>query len=271
MRLYRLANLLNLDVALGALGSMILAASACKAPLPFAWFVLLPLAVWATYTLDHVLDGMRLPSISAAPRHQLARHHALVLTIGVGFTVATLCVGGVLLLPKRILWLSGIVGIITLAHVGAAYAEWYQALPLFSKELAVAALYSAGTWGGPLLVSRSFSLPAMLLSVIFFLIVILNLGLFQWFEHQHEAQSTLNGQRRAPVRHLIDIVFLGLLVALVSAFLLAPATHTRELLLLTVMGGVLWTMRCEPAYFLQYERFRVVGDGVFLLPLFLLL
>lgn len=271
MRFYRLANLFNLDVALGALGSVILAASVCKASLPFAWFVLLPLAVWATYTLDHVLDGVRLSSIASAPRHQLARRHALTLTIGVGFSVVTLCIGGVLLLPMRILWLSGVIGIATLAHVGAAYVEWYQAFPVFSKELAVAVLYGAGTWGGPLLVSKSFTLPTLLLSVIFFLLVILNLGLFQWFEHQQEVQSMLNGQGPVPVRQLIDIVFFGLFVALVCAFLLARATHARELFFLTIMTGVLWSMRWKPEYFLRYERFRLVGDGVFLLPLFLLL
>src|SRR6478672_2934127 len=91
MRLYRLANLLNLDVALGALGSLTLAASVCHTPMPSTWRLLLPLAVWATYTLDHLLDGARRFPVSSAPRHQIAKRHARPLTIGIGLVLLTLC------------------------------------------------------------------------------------------------------------------------------------------------------------------------------------
>lgn len=268
MHFYRLANLLNVDVALGALGSMMLAASVCNASTPFVWFVLLPLAVWATYTLDHVLDGMHLSSISAAPRHQIAKHYARALTVGVVLAIMTLCIGGALLLPGRLFWFSSVIGLSTLAHIWAAYAEWYQAMPPFSKELTVAVLYGAGTWGGPaLFMSAPLSLSTFLLSFIFFLTVILNLGLFQWFERL----SLLNEQECVAGLRFIDLGFLSLFAAIATAYAVTPTTLTCELLLLTAMGGILCAMRLAPHYFLPHERFRFVGDGVFLLPLLLFL
>ncbi len=267
MRLYRLANLLNLDVALGALGSLTLAASVCHTSMPSAWRLLLPLAVWATYTLDHLLDGARLSPVSTAPRHQIAKRHARPLTMGISLVLLTLCCGGVHLLPKRLLWLSAVLGLSALAHVYAAYADWYPVLPPFSKEGIVAVLYGAGTWGGPLLVTSSpLSRTTFFLLFIFFLIVLLNLGLFQWFEGLQSTPAPPKKHGTSSVLRFLDWTFLMWLAAMVSAFYLLSSTWCRELLLLTCMGGSLWGMRLAPSLFLPDERFRLVGDGVFLLP-----
>ena len=272
LRLYRFANLLNLDVALGALGSMTLGASVCRASVPRAWGVLLPLAVWATYTLDHLLDGQHASQPSAAPRHQIAARYARPLAVSVGLVIAILCSGGLLLLPSRLLWLAGVVGVATLVHLGAAYAEWYPSSSPFGKELVVAFLYGAGTWGGPLLfMSTPFSLALVSATLTFFLLVLLNLGLFQWFEQYQAHQSCPEMSEGRRASRFLDLGFLGVVVALVGGCIATRATVTLEFFVLVGMGGILWSMRLAPRYFLSYERFRLFGDSVFLVPLLLLL
>ena len=251
---------------------MTLGASVCRTSVPVTWRVLLPMAVWATYTLDHLLDGKRLSRMSAALRHRIAAQYARSLMSGVGLVIATLCIGGVLLLPYQLLWLGGVVGLATLVHLGAAYAEWYPTTSPFGKEFVVASLYGAGTWGGPLLLmSTPFSVSILLPALAFFLIVLLNLGLFQWFEKKQACQSRLEIGEDMRASRFIDLGFLGVVAALVGGFVAASATLTLELFLLAGMGGMLWSMRLAPQYFLPHERFRLLGDGVFLFPLLLLL
>ena len=82
MRLQQLFSWLSIDVVFGAMASMYFFQELFHVQLEWPIFVLLGLAVWTIYILDHLLDA-RQSKGSSSSRRVFYRQNKLVLSVGI--------------------------------------------------------------------------------------------------------------------------------------------------------------------------------------------
>ena len=270
-RIPKAAQALSLDVALGAVCcSAMLCRLVGLSPLPWLQLWTLGGTVLLIYTADHQADVYRMPGPPLTYRHRFHWQYRRLLRplaglLGIGLAAAALRLPAVVLAYG--LLLAGAVG---------AYLLVVSRLPVgrgrrwFHKEILVAALYTAGVWGS--VAVRAGSLPpfARLAGVIFGLLALQNLLLFSYLEWEEDvsqgqrslARSWGPGRVRLAMR-VLSVVLAGLLAA--SWHWAEGGTGRAAWGTLAAMTGVLGALCAFPAAFRRGHRYRLLGDGVFLL------
>lgn len=262
-RLYRLFNLLSLDVVAGAVVCSIFFAHLFKTQLKLSGIVALALTVWIIYTADHLLDARHVQHEASTERHKFHQKNFRILLI-VLLAAIIVNVVQVFFIRRPVL-----IGGVLLALVIAAYLIAQRYLK-YLKEIFAALLYS----GGVLLVPVSMRVTPLTsihvqLIAIFFITALLNLLLFSWFDHARDEQdhrqsfSTIFGENCTQKTILLLFVLnTGLFVSL----LIASDQHLfiGTLLLMNVM---LFFLMVRKGYFLVNDRYRLFGDAVFIVPI----
>lgn len=273
---YAYLRLLSLDVVGGAIGAALMVVDLTGADVEWPFFVVLGLAVWLIYTLDHLLDAQKLGASASTPRHQF--HHRFFKPLLVIWTILLLACGGMALTlmgKTAILFGLGMLGM-TLGHLLLVRWVGDKTSPFLIKEMGVTLVYCLGIWGLPLLVSGTWNAPSLLaLLVQFVLLALVNLLEFSMFEHDLDAQDGQTSFVRAigkkATRRLV--MALLLLVFALSAVLFCYGAQAvgKVALIHALMGAGLVCLLVWPRTFVNLERYRAWGDGVFLLPYLCLL
>ena len=277
-RAYAAVRLVSVDVAGAALGGGVMAAHVLRAAPRPAFYVLLPAAVWAVYTLDHLIDARRMGPTAATPRHRFHGRHATALWAAL-VPVALAC-GAVGLVDLS--WLGIGFGAAMVALVGLheliVKLAGNRASPLLVKELGVGVIFTAGTWGLPAIVRWVAAgpppWPAAVLVGQYALLAGVNLIEFSLFEARRDAAagqtSFVRGVGRPAAARVAAALLLAQLPAAALIFTADPVDRWAEALLLAMAAGLAAILRF-PRGFVRHERYRTVGDGVFLLPLLMAL
>jgi hypothetical protein len=270
-RIAKLAQALSLDVALGA---VCCSAMFCRlvglSPLPWPQLAVLGGTVLLIYAADHQADVYRMPGPPLTDRHRFHWRYRRLLRPLAGILAIALA-GAALLLPKVVI----VYGLLLAGAVGA-YLLVVSRLPesrgrrWFHKEILVAALYTAGVWGS--VAVRAVSLPpfARLAGVVIGLLALQNLLLFSYLEWEEDVSQGQRSLARSWGTGRVLLAMRGLSVVL--AGLLAASWEGAEGLTgravwftLAAMMGVLGALCAFPAAFRRRHRYRLLGDGVFLL------
>jgi hypothetical protein len=137
------------------------------------------------------------------------------------------------------------------------------------KEFIIAILYTAGVLLPSVgLLTRPLASEHYLLIVQFFIIALVNLLLFSWFEYQSDKGSgftsfvTVYGTRLT--RRLI---WISNFISTVIAGWMLFHWHAPSTLVFLFMTFILMTMSFFPTYFSINSRYRLLGDAVFFLSL----
>ena len=270
--LYRL-HLLNLDVVAGALASHLMVRVLLQTPAyASVSYVMLGSAVWIIYTLDRLWDAYRMKDCPASPRHQFHYQNRKPLRWAVVTLVIPTAATSSYFLPRRVLWFGlGLALLVALylwiVHLLAARRKnWFQ------KEPLVAVLYAAGIWGPVMVVKGNCSLAEWALCVIFTAIAFQNLLLFSLFDIKNDSRKqerslaiSWGSERSVQVLHWL---FAAIVLACIGIGAATPEGPQREVAVIEAgMSLVLFLITCFPAWFGRNERFRWIGDGIFLLPL----
>jgi hypothetical protein len=270
-RIGKTAQALSLDVALGA---VCCSAMFCRLvglePLPWTQLWVLGGTVLLIYTADHQADVYRMPGPPLTDRHRFHWRYRRLLRPLAGMLAVGLA-GAALPLPRVVL----VYGLLLAGAVGA-YLLVVSRLPeargrrWFHKEILVAAMYTAGVWGS--VAVRAGALPpfARLAGVIFGLLALQNLLLFSYLEWEEDVSQ---GQRSLARSWGTGRVLLATrALTLVLAGLLAAGWDGAEGCTglavwgtLAAMTGGLGALCAFPAAFRRHYRYRLLGDGVFLL------
>ena len=270
-RIGKLAQALSLDVAFGA---VCCSAMFCRLvglePLPWTQLWVLGGTVLLIYTADHQADVYRMPGPPLTDRHRFHWRYRRLLRPLAGMLAIGLA-GAALLLPKVVI----VYGLLLAGAVGA-YLLVVSRLPeargrrWFHKEILVAALYTAGVWGS--VAVRAGALPpfARLAGVIFGVLALQNLLLFSYLEWEEDVSQGQRSLARSWGTGRVLLATRGLTVVLVG--LLAAGWDGAEgftghaaWVTLAAMTGVLGALGAFPAAFRRHYRYRLLGDGVFLL------
>ena len=263
-RFYRLLNILSIDVALGAICSAAWFARLFSVDLrPYA-FLSLGLTVWIIYTVDHLLDARRIIGEASTVRHRFHQKYFNQLTIVV--IIAVLADFVVVFFIRKAVFQSGVV----LASIMVGYFLMQRLLKFF-KEFIIALLFACGvllpSW------SLAVSRPGVGLSLIiaqFMITALINLLLFSWFDRHRDAVDkresfvTLVGARGTQVTIWILFILNGILM---MVLVMESLQWINSMLVILMMNVSLFLLFIRPGFFEVNDRYRLLGDGIFFLPL----
>lgn len=218
----------------------------------------LGLTVWIIYTIDHLLDARRISTQASTERHRFHQQHFNLLWRIVVFAFV-IDAGLTFFMRERVL-----IGGIFLSGGVAVYLLINRYLKML-KELLISVLYTCGILMPSIMVT-DFSVREIpwWLVVQFVLTALLNLLVFSWFDYENDLRDntisfvTAVGKRFAGF--CIAILFL-----LISMMFFYEPTLEAFLILCIALGNVLLLFRQH--YFRESERFRSVGDALFMLPI----
>ena len=262
------ARYLSLDVALGAVVS---AWAIWKLPdgqqVPSGLSILvLGLAVLVIYTLDRLLD-VRKADQPATPRHAFhAQHQALLWKILIGVAATAFLLS--YLIPSAVAFFG-----LKLAGLVAIYLFLVSRLPhrnaaQYAKEPVTALLYAAGVWGPVFAMHSPAGWTDWTLCAMFGGVALQNLLLFSLYEARlMPGANNLSTRWGAGFSaDVLMVVFLLVSVGGVFIGIWADFPYQRRMsLVIWAMSGILWGMTFRKDFFARNERYRWLGDGVFLL------
>jgi 4-hydroxybenzoate polyprenyltransferase len=255
---YRVLNLLSIDVALGSVCSALFFSKVFRVSLlPYALTVL-AITVWVIYTVDHLLDARKVSAPASTERHQFHQRNFAVLARVV---LIAIVVNGVLIFFIRKPVLVG--GIYLISAVGVYLLV--QPYLKVSKEIVIALLYTLGVTLPSLAVTdiARQEWPWTLL-VQFFLTALTNLILFAWFDRENDRKDK-RGSFVVSLgeKNTVSIIWILLILSVTLTFTSGTGASyfilAGDLILLIIFAG--------RSFFERHDRFRLLGDAIFFIPL----
>lgn len=274
---YGFVRLLSLDVAAGAVAAGTMVSGFLSQEMHWAWYLILPLAVWTIYTGDHLLDAYRLKDEASTPRHRFHYKHIRILS-GIAVLGVLSCITLALIFLGNIGFYFGLgMGGLVLIHLALVKLVGERTSPFLIKEFGVALIYTLGIWGLPILKGNLAGEGiAMLPMVQFLLLALANLLTFSLFEYDlDEADGQTSFVRALGKPFSLSLIRLVLAAAVgIGAVVLTryddKAVMQMEMII-ALMAAILSALVYKMKWFAQNERYRAWGDGAFLLPFLYLL
>lgn len=266
-RAYRLLNILSLDIVLGAVICALFFGKLLEVTILPYGLLGLAFTVWIIYTTDHLMDARDIEGEASSERHRFHQQHFRMLK---NIVIIVLVIDAfVILFTRRPVLQWGF----CLALFVLAYLLVQRHLK-FMKEFFVALFYTCGILLPALSVTAvELTMAHFSVFIQFFLIAFTNLLLFSWFEkeadHADKQHSFVTTSGRASAVFLIwiaTVISFGLtLYLLTKGFdsIVVATTTCMQLLLLFVL--VFSKQTHHRGYY------RLIGDAVFLIPVFYLL
>jgi hypothetical protein len=261
-RIYRYVNILSLDVAAGAVICALFFSALFGVYLKPFGIISLGLTVWIIYTADHLLDASRVTQPASTERHRFHQRHFKIL-FSILIVAMVIDVVQLFFMRKPVI----IAGILLAALVLLYFLA--QRYLIYVKELFGALLYAGGVLLAPLsLMEKPLGSMQMVLMLAFMLTALINLLLFTWFDRvrdqqdKHQSFTTIFGEKATQT--ILSILFI--LNASLTAIQIKN-DYIKPAIILLLMNLVLLFILLNKKYFSVHDRYRLLGDAVFLLPL----
>lgn len=273
-QLYKYIQALSLDVAFGATVMSAFVSHLLEVAVPVEVYLSLFVAVWLIYTIDHLIDAKRITGSATSFRHTLHQKYFRELTsfwliaflFGVIFTL--------MVLPKETIEVGVLASALVIVHLVLVYLLGTKVSIFVQKELGVAFTYCVGIAVGPVSLSNGLDGFGYFFLFQIFLLALLNLLEFSWFDRKMDQQQQQTSfVRTFGEKAVLDVVFFLFalfVLSLVVAFLFFPEYGSYEIML-GLMGMTLFGVFAFQKYFKHNERYRIIGDLVFLFPVVLLI
>ncbi|MEH0155871.1 hypothetical protein V6R21_17125 [Limibacter armeniacum] len=270
--LYRLVQVLSLDVVAGALASTLFIAQYLNVTLPLSVLITLGAAVWVIYTTDHLLDAKSIQHKAHTLRHRFHQEHSKKLTWAVA-VVGIIGAVGVYFLPvvtiQYGLTLTIVVGLyfLVLKLTGGNL--------LMFKEVSIATIYTLGIFLGPFSLAHDFSDTGLwLLLTEYLLLAYINLLEFSLYDASSDAQdqqrSAVSAVGKSKIYWMITLLFVllftcmsvGVFYWLSNAPLFVASQWVILLMTLGLLAVLIFRKQLE-----RRQYYRILGDAVFLFPI----
>jgi len=262
-RTYKIFTWLSLDVTAGTIVVMYFLSHEFGTPVQWSEVVALGLAVWVIYSIDHLLDA-RVASEPVSERRKFHREHfktlffLTILAVSLGIWVATF-------LSKEVIVFGGILAIVAIGYLALAQIRRWAGF----KEVQIAIGYAGGVSLVPL-VNLEVVEPWHWLAIsLLFLSALVNLILFSWFERKQDQQEGFTslvlflGEKK--ISSILTFIFV---LTLLGAILLFQLRDSWRLAVFFLAAGAMnFGIWKYSDFFSKNNRYRAVGDAVFLLPL----
>jgi hypothetical protein len=262
IQLYRIINILSLDVAFGAIVSALFFAEILHVNILPYGLAALGLTVWIIYTADHLRDARHIRKEASSARHLFHQQYFKVL---VALLMVAVLVDLVLIFfIRHAVFVGGVMLTVLVALYLAVQSKLY-----FLKEIFVALLYTCGILLPSVAVAfASTNSFQALLIIQFFLIALLNLMIFSWLDADKDQSDNLPSfvtRFGKSFASTFIIILFGLLMAL-NVYEVVVYGLTIEAMILVMMMMVLLFVFVFRDRLQKNETYRLLGDAVFFLP-----
>lgn len=259
--LYKYFRWLSLDIVLGAIVFLAYLEKHFNLSISFHIYFELSAAIWIIYTTDHLIDSSR--SI-VSERRKFHRKNANKLIV-VGSCVLMLALINVYFLPEDLIRNGSMLAAGCVAYLTIVY--YYR--KLWFKELLVAFGYTCGIFLSPYTQINNFQTIDFLLAFQLFVVALINLVLFSYFDAENDKRDQFESLVSKIDLNISRRIIYGLsaLSSIISVFGMVNTQLFGIYLVYFIMTGLLFSMLFLPAYLEKNERFRVMGDGVFFVPI----
>jgi len=267
MDFWKYINMLSIDIAVGAVVGCAFFGQIFEVNiLPHA-FVALGLSVWIIYTTDHLNDAYKLTSrglTGSTERHRFHQKYFSRLLVAV---IAAAFLAGLEVFYVRPA--VRIAGLLLAVPVGL-YLMSQHRLRL-TKEMFGAVLYTAGIVLVPLaLLQRKLEVPEAVLIALYGLTALANLLLFSLMDFSADVRdqnpsfaSSLGIGVARRYFFLLTIVNAGACMGLVAM----ASQHTLPALVILFMNGILAFVGLRRNALAFGDRYRIIADAIFFIPL----
>lgn len=239
---------------------------------PWSWLVVLPLATWAVYLLDHLVDIKRNPITKEGSAHYYIKQHTWLIWLLIALLVVS--IGYIVWVDFYLpLFISGLVMVVlTLLHLLLAKLNPNAKSIFNNKEFGVAYIYATSLFIFPIYVLFNHWMFDVLLYhyLLFLLLAYQNLLLCSLIEYPVDVRLNNASIIRAVGKTRGKLVFIGVSLGAASFFMLMLFrfnTYSTTMLgfyFLILAGNVLiymWNERLQ-----QLGLYRKLADLLFWLP-----
>ncbi len=267
------AHWLSLDVMLGAVVSNLVFWQLPKgrSQTDMLASIVLGISVFVIYSADRLFD-LRNLALSNTNRHQFHSKHRkvlweIIIILGIFSAIISFT------LPVKILNIGLFLAVIVLIYLLAVNKMPNNTFLQIAKEPLTALIYSTGVIGTAFIVKTNISWQEWAVAGMFFMIVFQNLLLFSVYESiaVPNVKNLANFFGKKTSLTINTILFLCIVIF--GSYTFSQNQHTflaRVLLVEMVMSAILWLLNDFVKFFIQNERYRWLGDGVFILMIILL-
>ena len=265
---YKFIQAFSIDVVAGAVIFSMFIAMVYNIEVPAVVYTELALAVWCIYTWDHLNDVRNIEKPSTY-RHYLHKKHLKLLSLLLLFALLT-AAGLIFFLPVKTMYLGTATAILVLFYflIIHFFPSFYH------KETLIAVLYGLGVTLGPFSCLKTFTGSGWLLCPIFAVtIAFTNLIIFSEFDkHTDKADGypslalKLGWYTLVMIRTLLvlqTLVLTGLYLAGIISFIVFSCFF-----MMVAVLAIVYLLR-NSMYRGGY--YRIIGDGIFYIPLIFLL
>lgn len=254
-RFYSVIQHLSIDIAIGAVILLRFFCVQTQVEIGFPVYFLLASAVWLIYTTDHLRDAKQ------AKRPKRARYlfherneSSLKIAIGIVIFSSIVCV---LMVPMIILFVGMILGALSLAYL--TIQNWLSHHGL--KELYVSIIYSSGILLAPFVLSQKFD---WFIFTSLLLVAFLNLILFSWFEKDEDEKDRFNSiatkwKPQSLLKLILVLISIGITISVLNFSFVS--------IYFLVVFIAFSAMVLKKKFLTETNSYRLIGDGVFLLPI----
>lgn len=263
---FHLVNILNLDVAAGAVGMALLVNSILEQYIHPANYYLLFSSVWTIYLIDHLYDSRKPEAVSERRKFFKKYHRQFlwVLILNIIFSLAVFIWQFNLLLVVYALPSLGITFVYILANW--LFQENHQRFYL--KEIFISIGYALGIMVIPLSVKGGIDVHVSMITLLIVLMALWNLLLIARFEraiNEKEGQTSmsqwLSASTISRINFFLFLIFLGIVIFYGYKF--------GAGFKLTMIAGCIATYMAIPLLFPRMfrrkERYHRYVDMVFLM------
>lgn len=262
-----LINFLNIDIALGACAISLLGARFFQVSIPFYAYLLLFLAVFCIYLVDHLFDSLKIHHITLPERRQFYFDNRKILFIISLLTIISGSLIALINLPFPLL--KEAVFLSTGCFFYLLYGYLFKAKPI-PKELFVASLYVCGTMFYTLsVVNTPHHISSYFFLISLFAIAFENLLTYSIIDFPEDEKlgfisfSTTYGLIFC--KRLCIFIFI-LNFSLLFWHLKINPEKWVYILLLTVIHAAQLFVYLQRKKLNKYAFYRWIGDGAFMLP-----
>ncbi len=231
---------------------------------------ILGITVWLIYVLDRLLDNQK-GNLIFTERHLFHQSNQRILWFCV-MICTCICAGLLFLIPFAIIKFGILIALITGFYLLAVNQVSSENSFQHYKEPLTAFVYTAAVWGTASL--HHFDFSTVFLGLIFMLIAFQNLLLFSFFELENFPKTNNLAKflgKKSSKYIIFGIFFTIIIIGSFSFVILNYPYQYRVLSVEIMMSFSLILIMYFQNITLPYDRFRWLGDGIFLLPLFIIL
>jgi len=237
-----------------------------------AWLLVLALSVWLVYTSDRLMDGIKVGILSHSLRHQF--HYRQRKPIILAILIISCIVGLItfLFLDKRIIYFGLILGFVILIYLSLVFRIGQKKHQLFLKEPLIALVYTAGIWGGPVVLSQFYLISQQwILILVTFLHGMLNLLILSLLDFQADTADGHTSFARALGIKTTRLTIYSISISILILNLFILFTSKNSILIsaasIFILMDILQILVLLKSNHLRKNvLYRTLGEMVFWLP-----